>query len=181
MLSRLLLLLCLLIALPAAAQRGGEGNFVCSSVENRYAECRKPWRGPADLQQKLSEAGCAYNHGWGQNDEVVWVDRGCRGVFAMAGGPPRDRDRSYGVPDSRPRHDDDYDDRRRRRDDYGQIVCESIDERYTRCDWPRRWGEPELVEQLSRTRCVEGLNWGYSRREREIWVDRGCRARFESR
>lgn len=185
----LLCLYCLLLALPALAQRDryddyshSDASFVCESIDNRYAECRKPWSGPAQLEQKLSQAGCAHGHGWGQNDRVVWVDRGCRGVFAMESGPPRQRDREYGLPPSQPDYQRDRGyDRDRRRDDYGEIVCESHDHRYQRCDWSRRWGEPVLVEQLSRTRCEEGRTWGYSRRERAVWVDGGCRARFQSR
>lgn len=195
-----LALLALLVAPVASAQQDPvDASVVCESRDNRYTECHKPVSGHARLIQKKSQAGCAENHSWGQNDRVIWVDNGCRAVFAITadrGYRDRGRDnygeRDRGLPptrgydddyrdDRRDRRDDYRDDRRDRRDDFGQITCESIDERYQRCDWPRRWGEPVLVEQLSRTRCVEDRNWGYSRRERAIWVDDGCRARFESR
>ena len=40
-------------------------------------------------------------------------------------------------------------------------------------------GLPVLLDQLSGDACVEGGTWGYD--GRQIWVDRGCRARFGSR
>ena len=39
-------------------------------------------------------------------------------------------------------------------------------------------GGVRLVKQLSREACVEGVSWGFDRDG--IWVDKGCRAEFET-
>jgi hypothetical protein len=66
-------------------------------------------------------------------------------------------------------------------DSYGyagrQLVrCESQDERTRYCTADIRGGV-RLVNQLSRSDCIEGRSWGFD--QRGIWVSRGCRAEFE--
>lgn len=56
-----------------------------------------------------------------------------------------------------------------------RIRCESPDYRYRSCPI-REGGEVRLERQLSKTRCVQGRNWGVDRRG--IWVDEGCAAEF---
>jgi hypothetical protein len=56
------------------------------------------------------------------------------------------------------------------------IVCESRDHRRSHCRADLRGAHVVLVRPISRTRCDEGLNWGYD--ERGIWVDQGCAAEF---
>ncbi len=55
--------------------------------------------------------------------------------------------------------------------------CESEDGRYTQCGGDTRNGA-RLVRQISRAACIEGQSWGFN--DRGVWVDRGCRAEFES-
>lgn len=55
----------------------------------------------------------------------------------------------------------------------GPVRCESIKNRTQQC---RIDGRPRLVRQLSKTRCVEGQNWGHARGG--VWVSNGCRAEF---
>lgn len=55
------------------------------------------------------------------------------------------------------------------------ITCASDGYRYREC----RTGFPglaALTQNLSRTRCVEGQNWGS--RSGLVWVDKGCQGRF---
>ena len=61
---------------------------------------------------------------------------------------------------------------------YGQdqIECASRDGRYTLCRTETGRGVT-LIRQLSRTACVQNQSWGFTREG--IWVDRGCRARFQ--
>lgn len=66
-----------------------------------------------------------------------------------------------------------YDDRG---DDRMQFSCASIDNRYRECRLPVD-GRARLVERVSNARCVEGQSWG--QRGDRVWVDHGCRARFE--
>jgi hypothetical protein len=57
------------------------------------------------------------------------------------------------------------------------LRCESDDGRRVYCDV--RGADEDDIEfhrQLSKTRCVEGDNWGIDRRG--VWVDDGCRAEF---
>jgi len=54
------------------------------------------------------------------------------------------------------------------------VRCSSIKNRKQTC-YADTSGGVQLVEQLSRSSCQN--NWGY--RNGEIWVDHGCRARFQ--
>ncbi len=56
------------------------------------------------------------------------------------------------------------------------LTCESQQRHYHRCSAPND-GHVRLLEQLSRSACIQGRSWGYDRRG--IWVDHGCRARFQ--
>jgi hypothetical protein len=55
------------------------------------------------------------------------------------------------------------------------VICSSNDKRYNECRTPFR-GRARLVENISKTRCIEGQNWGS--RQNAVWVNGGCRARF---
>ena len=56
------------------------------------------------------------------------------------------------------------------------LVCASKDGRATRCptDFPIK--RADLDKRYSGSPCEYGRSWGYDRNE--VWVDRGCRARF---
>lgn len=58
----------------------------------------------------------------------------------------------------------------------GSVICESNNGRYRECRTDFRGGAV-LVQNLSRTRCIEGQNWGSQ--GRTVWVDQGCKGRFE--
>lgn len=55
------------------------------------------------------------------------------------------------------------------------LICSSTDRRRRECDTPFS-GRPALVENISGTRCVEGVNFGGG--NGTMWVDQGCRGRF---
>ncbi len=132
----------------------------CSSVRG-YRECNVAFRGVAVMLRQLSGSSlCVEGRTWGQRPGVIWVDRGCGGVFAE------------GYRSSGGFYDPD-------RYDAFTTECASLDGRYALCSWDQRQGQPFLLEQYSRQPCVEGVSWGYSPR-RGLWVDRGCRARFGS-
>jgi hypothetical protein len=61
-------------------------------------------------------------------------------------------------------------------DDRLEFSCASVDNRYRECQLPID-GRVRLVRRISESSCVEGQSWG--RRGDRVWVDRGCRARFE--
>jgi hypothetical protein len=77
------------------------------------------------------------------------------------------------------RRDDRGDDRRGdRRDDRGAVLtCSSDDMHRHYCDADTRNGV-RLVRQRSDAQCRQDYSWGYDRRG--IWVDRGCRADFQT-
>lgn len=57
------------------------------------------------------------------------------------------------------------------------LYCASDDGRRNWCSADTRGGV-RLVRQRSGSPCIEGRTWGYTRNG--IWVDRGCRAEFET-
>ena len=76
------------VAAPAQAQRWGSGQVVtCGSVDGKYTRCSVPWR-DAQLVKQDSDTRCDRGRNWGFERGAIWVDRGCRGQFAEAGGRP---------------------------------------------------------------------------------------------
>lgn len=74
--------------LPAQVPYPGSGEtmaeqFECSSDRQRYRECTLPAAGPVRLLRTASSAPCIEGQTWGRRSDRVWVDRGCRGVFAV--------------------------------------------------------------------------------------------------
>ncbi|HEY9144173.1 MAG TPA: DUF3011 domain-containing protein [Arenimonas sp.] len=56
----------------------------CESHDNRPNFCRVPggFR-QADIERRLSKAGCEYGYSWGLRRDGIWVDRGCRADFVV--------------------------------------------------------------------------------------------------
>lgn len=57
-----------------------------------------------------------------------------------------------------------------------ELICSSADGRYQLCRVDTGRGV-RLIRQISRTACTQNQSWGFTREG--VWVDRGCRARFE--
>lgn len=57
---------------------------------------------------------------------------------------------------------------------YGQqtVSCGSPQYRMLRCPVPANWRGVRIVQQTSKSACVEGQTWGFDRGG--IWVDKGC-------
>ncbi|MCB1559730.1 MAG: DUF3011 domain-containing protein [Xanthomonadales bacterium] len=124
------------------------GEVTCESIDNRRSECALYGRGQVRLVEQLSRSDCREGRSWGSDRDGVWVSNGCRGVFQ----------------------------RMRIADGDGEVTCESIDNRRQECALAGR-GNARLTEQLSRTNCREGVNWGSS--HRGVWVSGGCRGVFQ--
>ena len=138
---------------------------VCASHRGAYRECDTGFRGEVFLSQRLpNSSACVEGRTWGQRSGSVWVRGGCRAQFESVGRRgTRDDDMAVGGLFTR---------------DPGYFVtCNSADGHRSVCNWDRRYGEPRLIERLSRDTCVEGQDWGYDARG-QLWVDSGCRARF---
>lgn len=171
-------LLSLSVAPAVHAQRGQ--TIRCESTDGKFSRCNMPWRNVALVRQE-SKGACIRNQSWGVDRQGLWVDRGCRGLFAEA----RDDRPEYGRPDhGRP----DYGRPGDGRPDGGwrpgpgwnqriNLTCSSHGQGYQMCqvDVGRR-GQVQLVDRLSGASCTEGRTWGWNRAG--VWVDRGCRARF---
>ena len=126
---------------------------VCSSEGNKYRECTIPFRGRAVLTQQISQSSCIEGQSWGQRQNVIWVNRGCRARFGMIPG-------SNGGNSGNNR----------------MIVCQSNNNYYRECQtgFNRR---VVLVNRLNNSAsCTEGRSWG--QRAGVVWVKDGCRAQF---
>lgn len=133
----------------------------CESVGNRYADC---FAGTeiafARLISQDSRASCIEGRTWGFTYDSIWVDQGCRGTFEVMA-PRRGGGGGHRPP---PRVE--------------FVSCSSTDHRFNSCfpDSGERILHAQLHRQESRTRCVEGTNWGYD--YSRVWVDQGCRGTF---
>ena len=155
---------------PPIGSRAETVEIRCESADHRLHECRVPARGQVRLVRQLSEAPCISGRTWGQSPGRVWVHQGCRAEFAVqvnpgagfSGGnwtePP---DRTWNTP-----HRGRY-----------SVTCGSQGRHMTTCAWDTRQGPPRLLEQLSQRDCRQGESWGTTA-DGDLWVSRGCRARF---
>lgn len=107
------------------------------------------------LTREFSRNRCVQNRTWGYDSFRIWVSDGCQAEFEVG---RRWQDGGSGGSGTR------------------EVVCESRSNRETRCEVDTRGGVA-LVRQLSNAPCTRGRSWGYDRRA--IWVNDGCRARFE--
>ena len=158
------------VSVPAHAQRYGDTRD-CGSSDNRRGECRVGWR-DARLIRQDSNADCIRGRTWGIDGGVLWVDRGCRGVFADAGGWGGGDRPGWGG--GRPGWGDDRPGR-----GWGgpqqTIDCGSSNGRWGHCNVDTRGGV-RLIRQNSDAACDQGRTWGVD--GSGIWVDRGCRGIF---
>lgn len=135
----------------------GQREISCESHDERYRQCNADFRGRARIVRQLSNNPCIEGRTWGQSAGLIWVSRGCRARFQDTGWGTRPGGNDYG-------------------DLRDTVMCSSTDDRRRRCPWDARWGRPQLVEQISDSRCIEGRSWGFD--GQAIWVDNGCRGRF---
>jgi len=105
------------------------------------------------LSRQRSGSECILGRTWGYTRRGVWVDQGCRADFDLG---------AIGNSNSA----------------QSQVVsCSSDDMRWHVCQADTSGGV-RLRRQRSEADCVYGSTWGYD--DRGIWVDRGCRAEFET-
>jgi hypothetical protein len=107
------------------------------------------------LVRQLSREACVEGQTWGFDREGIWVDKGCRAEFETG------EAQSAWAPAT------------------GHVVTvESIGGQREYRHVSTRSGGVKLRRQLSREACVEGQTWGFDKDG--IWVDKGCRAEFET-
>ena len=170
--------------LLGAASLSAQQIVNCSSEDGHRHYCQVDTHGGVRLVKQRSDARCQEGYSWGRDRQGIWVDRGCRADFEIASGRGWGDDHDRGWGDDR--HRQDNDDRTRggyHNDDYNRragiqaISCASNDMGRHYCSADTRGGV-RLYKQLSDARCQEGSTWGYD--DRGIWVDRGCRADFQT-
>ena len=135
---------------------GGGGTIRCESSDNRQRTCNTPWSSSSRLVRQLSSSPCVEGRTWESRRGSVWVTNGCRAEFSPGQGNGGGGWNPGGG-------------------DYS-VTCSSANGRHATCAWNSRYGRPVLIQQLSSDACREGSSWGYQ--SNQIWVDRGCRARF---
>lgn len=148
-----LLFLSLFAPVPAEAQISVGQHIRCESHDGRDNFCPIDTRGGVVLREQLSSSACIEGRSWGWDRQGIWVRSGCRAEFVVgsfAGRP------GYGGGER-------------------LVRCESIDNRRNFCRADTRGGVV-LIDQLSRSACIEGRSWGVARDG--IWVAGGCRAEF---
>jgi hypothetical protein len=129
---------------------GDAFHIYCASDDMNRSWCPVDARAGVRLARQRSEAPCVLGQTWGYDRRGVWVDRGCRADFRVAG----DWDRRAAA----------------------LFYCASDDMRRHGCPVDTHDGV-FIVRQRSEADCIYGRTWGYDRRG--VWVDRGCRADFE--
>jgi hypothetical protein len=151
-----------LTSAPSAQAQGG-GSIQCGSSNGKFSVCRVPWQN-ARLVQQNSKSACVRDQSWGVDQRGVWVDHGCRGVFAEQ----RGYGGSHGGGGWRPGPGWNRSIR---------LECSSQDNRYQLCQVDLgRQGRARLETQMSKNRCTEGYSWGSNRAG--VWVNHGCRGQF---
>lgn len=145
----------------------------CSSAGYSYNMCQVDTGrgGGVRLVQQISNTRCVEGQTWGWNRAGVWVDGGCAGVFRVSrrwsgggGYPPP----NHGGGDWRPGPG---------WDQAIRVRCASAGYNYNMCRVDTgRGSQVTIAKQISKTRCIEGRNWGWNRAG--IWVDQGCEAEF---
>ena len=152
---------------------GGHGHEGGQWADGEAVECRSEdyqrnrcgdfgWRDAA-LVEQISRSACVRGQSWGYDRRGLWVDEGCAGVFAEAGGRPGGHRPGGGNWTETVR----------------TVHCKSTDRQYRHCDADIRAMQITLINQVSRSPCIEGRSWGVDRSG--IWVDQGCEATFELR
>jgi hypothetical protein len=109
------------------------------------------------VDHQLSKAACTESSTWGYDVNGIWVEGGCRAVFAL--GDEKHRYHSNNSP-------------------YGgarTVACSSENGQRWKCEADTRFGI-SLTRQLSKEPCVFNQTWGYEKDH--VWVTKGCRAEF---
>jgi hypothetical protein len=143
------------VILAIASGSALAGTVSCDSYSGGRNTCRADTRNGVALAHQSSWNKCKRGVSWGiQDDNQIWVDQGCRGIFTTGvmwsngggGGGGRQK-----------------------------LTCASYNSRRSECPANTN-GWAQLARQWSNAPCIQGVSWGFN--NRAIWVDKGCRADF---
>ena len=76
---------------------GNSNRVTCSSENGQRMYCDADTRGGVQLVRRLGRAGCQQGSSWGYDRRGIWVDRGCRAEFEVAGFGYKGRERIVGA------------------------------------------------------------------------------------
>jgi len=153
--AALLLVLVPAVLAPAPAQAAS--SFLrCESVDYRDDYCPAETRRGVRLVRELSDTACVIGRNWGYDRGGVWVTAGCAAEFEIGN------------------HGDGYGWGYGYNND-GYLSCESHDYEREHCRVNTR-GSVVLVNQTSRSACIEGRSWGWD--HSGVWVSDGCAGEF---
>ncbi|MGC1397253.1 DUF3011 domain-containing protein [Candidatus Binatus sp.] len=153
---RILPAITLMLALANGSALAGTVN--CDSYGGARNTCGADTRNGVALAHQLSGAKCKMGVSWGvQDNNRIWVDQGCRGVFTTGVMWSNNGGGGGGGGGQR-------------------LTCASYSNRRTECP-ANTGGRVSLTRQWSNAPCIQGMSWGYN--NRMVWVDRGCRADFQ--
>ena len=143
------------LILAIAATPALAGTVSCDSYGGSRNTCGADTRNGVALARQLSGAKCKRGTTWGiLNDNQIWVDQGCRGIFTTGviwtNGGGGGGGQKF-------------------------LTCASYSNRRAECPANTN-GWVKLTRQWSNAPCIQGSSWGYN--NRMVWVDRGCRADF---
>lgn len=143
--------LCLsIVALSSGVAKADTQYVRCESVSRDYARCAVDGAiSSVSVNHQISNAPCNYGSSWGYDRNGIWVDRGCRAIFAVEV---------------------------RRRQTTHIVRCESTSYDYRECEADGRILTARVYRRLSNSACNSGQSWGV--RGNTLWVDKGCRADF---
>ncbi|MGA6974648.1 MAG: DUF3011 domain-containing protein [Candidatus Binatus sp.] len=143
------------LALASAPALAGTVN--CDSYGGQRNTCGAETRNGVALARQISGAKCKRGTSWGiLNDNQIWVDQGCRGIFTTGVMWTKGGGGGGGGGEKR-------------------LTCASYSNRRTECPANTN-GWVKLIRQWSNAPCIQGVSWGYN--NRMVWVDKGCRADF---
>jgi hypothetical protein len=142
------------LLLASAAFDAHADRIYCESRDYHRNYCPAGQRvTAASLVEQQSRSACIQGRTWGFDSGGIWVTQGCSGEFEFrrAGGNRPDRGMQ-------------------------QLSCESRNFEQQFCPSDRRIVRAWLLEQRSRSSCVQGRSWGFQ--ERGLWVSSGCSGLF---
>jgi hypothetical protein len=147
----------------------------CASGDYRYNMCQVDTGRGSDVRlvNQISKTRCVEGRNWGWNRAGIWVDQGCEGIFRVqrrwsggGGHGPGPGPGPGGPWQPGPGWDAAI-----------RVRCASEGYQYNMCQVDTgRGSDVRISRQISKTRCVEGSNWGWNRAG--IWVSGGCEAEF---
>ena len=138
--------------------------LTCKSKDYKRGECAVSGDIIAvSLVENKSKTNCTKDRTYGFRNDVLWVDRGCEGVFDITFRERRNSGPDRGNPDHEVATRD--------------ITCKSKNYSREECFVGGRISNLRVRQNTSKTKCQPNVNYGFH--NDAIWVDKGCAADFE--